>query len=358
MAVSKLDRKLIDDFRKKVNETWAVYHIYKNHNGKDQWGVICSAMDWIDVSIDGVDVSLLSGENSNDASRKMMSFLSCLDVMWEGISQLYRVLYETNKIPLPNDRAVFKQTKTDNKHFKDIRAIFMAHPVNLEDIYGKSDKWFASWSGGQFSKKNFSVFLYSNIPGKQAVEFPISFCELMEFANKRYMLLLDFIKKIDEIVGKYNDSWRRVPIPTPMDPLEHIAILIEENKNRWTDTSLETRLEYLYDAFSITPFYEKNKQVLEEYRCALLNDVKEIHNMLQDVDYEHEIKGTKVNVPHNLIYMYDQLYDDVPALENIGVKTFRPIVDDTVNVDDPSLCIEGVRVLIDAALWKKSEKSE
>ncbi len=46
MEVSKLDMELCMQFRDKVNENDLVYHIYRNRDGKDQWSIICSAMDW------------------------------------------------------------------------------------------------------------------------------------------------------------------------------------------------------------------------------------------------------------------------------------------------------------------------
>ena len=37
--------ELCMQFRDKVNENDLVYHIYRNRDGKDQWNIICSAMD-------------------------------------------------------------------------------------------------------------------------------------------------------------------------------------------------------------------------------------------------------------------------------------------------------------------------
>ena len=46
-----MDSKLIDLFREKVNNNGAdlILHRYRNNNGKNQWSIICSAMDWISV---------------------------------------------------------------------------------------------------------------------------------------------------------------------------------------------------------------------------------------------------------------------------------------------------------------------
>ena len=57
-----LDSKLIDLFREKVNDNGAdfVLHRYRNINGKNQWSIICSAMDWISVVVDEIDVKKLT----------------------------------------------------------------------------------------------------------------------------------------------------------------------------------------------------------------------------------------------------------------------------------------------------------
>lgn len=57
-----MDSKLIDLFREKVNNNGAdfVLHRYRNNNGKNQWSIICSAMDWISVVVGEIDVRKLS----------------------------------------------------------------------------------------------------------------------------------------------------------------------------------------------------------------------------------------------------------------------------------------------------------
>ena len=117
-----MDSKLIDLFREKVNNNGAdlILHRYRNNNGKNQWSIICSAMDWISVVV-GV-----------------MTFIVCIDVLWEAIQQLHRVLLNTENIPFVNEKSVFQHKKfetTDNKYFKTIRACFATHPVNLKDDF-------------------------------------------------------------------------------------------------------------------------------------------------------------------------------------------------------------------------------
>ena len=42
----------INEFRDEVNSDKFVLSKYKMVNGKNQWGCICSAMDWITVAIE------------------------------------------------------------------------------------------------------------------------------------------------------------------------------------------------------------------------------------------------------------------------------------------------------------------
>ena len=103
-----MDSKLIDLFREKVNNNGAdlILHRYK--------------------------------KNNNDSSIRVMTFIVCIDVLWEAIQQLHRVLLNTENIPFVNEKSVFQHKKfetTDNKYFKTIRACFATHPVNLKDDF-------------------------------------------------------------------------------------------------------------------------------------------------------------------------------------------------------------------------------
>ena len=92
---------------------------------------------------------------------------------------------------------------SDNVFFKTIRACFAAHPVNLQEVFSDDDsheRWFASWSGGTFSRKDFSVILYSNVPEKESRFFNINFSDLMEIEKNRYYYLGELMKQIDKIV--------------------------------------------------------------------------------------------------------------------------------------------------------------
>ena len=57
--IRELDNSLIDKFRNKVNNGY-VLQMYIENDNKNKWNIICSAMDWISVSIGGINIELLS----------------------------------------------------------------------------------------------------------------------------------------------------------------------------------------------------------------------------------------------------------------------------------------------------------
>ena len=119
-----MDRSLIDDFREKVNDHDMVWKIYHDCNGKNQWSIICSAMDWIDVVVEEIDTSKLCSKNDNASSIKMMTFINCIDVLWESIQQLHRVIFDPRSIPFQDDSSVFTDKlyeSSDNEYFKTSR---------------------------------------------------------------------------------------------------------------------------------------------------------------------------------------------------------------------------------------------
>ncbi len=140
-------------------------------------------MDWIEVVVDSIDTNNLSCKNDNESSIKVMTFITCIDVLWEAVQQLHRVFFHTNKVPFATDNSSFKNklfSANDNNYFKTIRACFAAHPINLNDYFSGDDKReqrYASWSGGGFGKGDFSVILYSNQPDKDSIFLDIHFDE-------------------------------------------------------------------------------------------------------------------------------------------------------------------------------------
>lgn len=218
-----------------------------------------------------------------------MTFITCIDVLWEAIQQLHRVFFSNNNIPFSEDNSVFKHkifTATDNNYFETIRACFAAHPINLNDNFsgdGKDERRYASWSGGWFGKGDFSVILYSNQLNKDNLFLDIYFDELLEFANIRYNYLQALMEQIDREVEKYFASWRYQIIMRSNDPEEQIEILIKENKQRLDNTYYNYVLEKLRIIFTTSITNSKNLTPVNRYKAALLGTIEELFTLLQQM---------------------------------------------------------------------------
>ena len=70
-----MDKEIIKRFRDEVNAQDLVLQMYRNYAGKNYWNIICSAMDWIDVVVEMIDIKNVSKKNDNDSSIKVMTFI-------------------------------------------------------------------------------------------------------------------------------------------------------------------------------------------------------------------------------------------------------------------------------------------
>lgn len=287
-----MDMELCMQFRDKVNENDLVYHIYRNRDGKDQWSIICSAMDLIEVVADSIDSSALSLKNDNASSVKLMTFVVCIDILWEAIQQLHRVFIDSNTIPFEDDDSVFVKKQfpmKDNQYFKTIRACFATHPINLNDHFTddkQKERRYAGWSSGGLGGSDFSVPLYSNIPGEEAIFFDIRISELMGFAKKRYEYLNEIIKEIDNKVNEYLNCWRCKEIERADSIIEQIEILKREEKDRYDNDYLKYALEKLRIIFSTDIKSLNNQVTVEKYRSVMRVRLDEIFDILQTMQLE------------------------------------------------------------------------
>lgn len=346
----KLTDRLLHDFRDKVHEGNRIWKLYRNRNGKNKWSIICSAMDWIQVTVEGIDTDSLIRDNSDEASRRMICFVSYIDVLWEGIIQLHRVFFNTKEEPLKNDHSIFKQKDDDNDHFKTIRAVFAAHQVNLYDFKPKA---FASWSGGGIGHGDFSVILYSIDPEKVNQTFDIYFDDLFKFAESRYHYLYTLMKEIHRQIEEDNKFWRSQRIPERKENvLAHIELLKEENEKRLENEWIKERLEEIWRIFSIKITDEDNEMAVDQFRKALLSDLDYYQNCLQTMCFDDDHQDIEGNCPQRLSYARQQISELDNGLFWPAVREMMPYLKDAVKLEKAKDMLE-IQVLVEAGLWIK-----
>lgn len=342
---SFMDSNLINLFRDFINDDDLIYTMYHDCDGKNKWNIICSSMDWIEVAIDGINPKQLSFKNDNASSIKFMSFVMCVDLLWEAIKQLHRVIFNTASIPFKNEKGIFKSNQfssSDNTYFKTVRACFAAHPVNIHDYFSSSEnkeRRYASWSGGGFRGKSFSVILYSNIPDKEDFLFDINPDELIRFAEKRYQYIYTLMGEIARQKEAFIARFKALHIPRSNVPLEQINILIAESHKRTNNSYYSFELKKLQLVFGTSITSTKNLSVVNQYREALVPEVEELFQALQNMEFK-ELESedhTDFSLPSSCRYDFSKLCEHVFGdgyCFRPNIQSLKDALWTTVNLDE------------------------
>lgn len=304
------DLKLIRKFRDKVNSNGFVLFKYRDVQGKDKWSCICSAMDWITVSMEYID-DVRNGKRSCLQSMEMFAYIASIDVVWEAVQQLHRVLFNTDKIPFKNENKCFNEKlleQDDNDYFKTLRASFGAHPVNLKGEE-KGEKYFASWSGDFLG--NYSVLLYSNKVGNGFRTLYLKMNELNKFLDKRYNYLYQLMDEIDRQYEEFKHEMKNIPIKRVDDIYNQLLILQEESNKRMH--LYDTLIKELTMIFNVEITNIENENMVIEYKEELKPLVNDIYKSLQDMD-NNEINDdilyqTSEKLPNGYGYFISKLTD-------------------------------------------------
>ncbi|WP_191559399.1 hypothetical protein [Metabacillus idriensis] len=303
--INHLDPSVIRNFRNAVNgNDFFVLNTYKNHEGKNKWSIICSAMDWIEVAVGGIPYIELNHSNANISSLNFMQLICAMDLVKESIDQLYRVF----SIPYPykDDFSVFMQEINDDSFFKHIRAVFGTHPVNLKGLSNEDNaKYYASWSSAKI-KDDFSVVMYSNKVGKESYIFSVKIDDLFVYITKRYNLLNQIRNFINKEYKRHVNALLKIPIAVCSDIEDYIDMLIKENTKRFGSSDA-----YSYELFIIKRLLqtslcdfaiaEKANEYLRELKLVL----DEIMSNLQNMKIENLKTDYIINPKINKEYRYD-----------------------------------------------------
>lgn len=296
-----LDRSLIKTFRDKVNSNsyFALYK-YSNAGDKNQWNVICSCMDWIEVAVDYLENSVFDTENINVESMQVYTYISSIDIIWESIQQLHRVIIG-DVLPFEMQKLIFKDNdicKNDNLYFKHIRAVFGAHPNNL-DLYDKAEKWFASWPSKEiYEDYDFAVTLYSLDVKKHDVVFGFRFIELEQFAKTRYEYLNQLIVELDNQYNKYSKEKSNEIIESNEDISKQLSILKTASRERLNNDYYNYIIDDLIVMFDAVDKLGENKKLVAEYRNKLELVILELKNNLQQMVFQELRSDSIIEMRH------------------------------------------------------------
>ncbi|GMK39064.1 hypothetical protein PCCS19_21180 [Paenibacillus sp. CCS19] len=288
-----LDSSLLEEFRQALSDhDDFLINTYSNYNGKNLWSLICSAKDWLSVSVNGLPYIDLNHSHDDVRSLNVLQLITTYDIVLQSIEQLHRVF--EMEYPLKKDDSVFNAAVPDDAYFAQIRACFGAHPVDLRSADGtkSTDKYFASWSSDISSSiggnDDYSVYLYSNNPDTvQPIRFSMSFAKIHEYTIKRYSLLSNIISVIEKKKGVFVEEQQRQEIGRSADVVEQLQILLKENSTRIREgDGYHYDIQTLIELFTAPQdFPEQERQEVAQYLNALHVLVDELYEAFQSMSF-------------------------------------------------------------------------
>lgn len=318
-----LDNSLLEEFQEVIHaHDDFLINRYRDYKGKNLWSLICSSKDWLQVSVGGLPFINLKHINEDARSLNLIQLIMAFDIVVQAIEQLYRVF--ERKHPLNDDHSIFRRPVTDNVYFKQIRACFAAHPVNLDSSDGEKDgkKYFASWSTNRGDCNSYETYLYSNSPEESAIRFSFQLVDIYEYVFKRYTLLADIIKIIETEQRQFAEELRLREIKRDEDPIKQLYILLEENKIRFCEGS-----GYHYEIESLIALYSAPRSFPNEeiafynhYLNSLLVVIEDIYQNLQSAKYD-ELPSAQLLRPHSHCFN-DVSYDIGKLFEYINNPSY------------------------------------
>ncbi len=277
----------ISDFRDLVNSNSSfVYQIYKDKGGKNLFNLVCSAMDWISVSVRHLENAPEFDKNIDSRCMQVYSLISSIDLIFESIKQLHRVFMTDKKDPFYGEKKCFKDrlfaNEDDNNYFKTIRACFGAHPVNLNQ---ENSKRFASWPfPSHFNTGDLSVHLYSRDVGKEDLTLNLNVNELLEFLRIRYEYLDVIADRIETLFVEYQHKLSKEKIETKSDPLEQLYVLRTESEKRLDNDYYNGEIDDLIMIFEAEVTDADLVPLADKYKESLLPMIQEIKTNLQEMN--------------------------------------------------------------------------
>lgn len=317
-------KSILNEFREFVNDN-VDYMIdeYANKHGRNQWNCICACMNWIEVALDNISNIKYDEKNINIKCMQAYSYISAIDLVWESVQQLHRVIFEVKTIPLEEDNRVFENQlqMNDNEYFKHLRAIFGAHPVNIKNPKNtRETQYFANWPGDDlFGNNDLICSLWSADVEAEDIKIGFKFSQLDKFLKIRYEYLNVLKDKLNENINKYYSKMRKVKIDPSDDIRVQLDILKSELDIRKTDDYYSGIIDDLIGFFSSDRIINSNNFVITKYLEELKVVINELKYNIQEMIFRELESDSIIHLKHpkEIHYNLSKVYD---YYNNYGVN--------------------------------------
>lgn len=310
--------------REAINEHLGFIEKHTTENSKYKFHGVLVCLDWIDVSVTSIQNALDELKNAKgiDVCVKINQFIFCIDILWECVMQLHRFFVDEKTIPMSAEKSIFSNRLypvDDNDYFKEIRAIFGVHSVNLDPKKKAPENYkFVGIPSidGITDQYELVALLYSNIYEEESKRLLVPIAELITFYLSRYEYLNTIRKAVESITERTRNEFIRKTIQRVDDPIAQIDILINEDKDRFWGMLYTEELEQ-YKHFFETKFSPSNEGKIEGFRNKVFDRIKTIADNMQTMSGNDDEKENNLLFPkyrpryETFGYEFAQLYKRV-----------------------------------------------
>ena len=309
----------------------------------DKWNIICSAVHWFRTVENYLTSENLLKEDSTDYNwGEVYLFLSAVDIIIEGINDVNKIAKNNEKARLfYKNNEIFKDKEKDDwEYFKNIRAIFGAHPTKLKDnkeyivsTYPTPYNSIVDRLSGKSRGWDYYTLLWKKEKSKswEQLSFGFKFEDVERYLDKCINYLDVIYKDFLDMIYDYKKELSKCKIQQIDKPIKQLNILLKEDKNR-----LNGRYEFVIKDIKMlltTKITDKqNRKIYEKYKNILINQIPYLYNALQ-----HPEKIENINEVENIIdskveyftknssYYYTKLYEywNNGDMEMILINHFR-----------------------------------
>lgn len=259
---------------------------------EDKWGLICAVMHWFRVVEPYLDCKKVLKENTKDYNwGNVYLYLCSVDIVTKGINDLYKMINKTNKHIFDGENDIFQISEIDdNHHFQNIRAIFGAHPTDLNGngdffvaTYPTPYNWDLSYIRGNSKRWDYYTLLWSKekSEGLLQKEFGFSFCDIDRYLDKHIDYLHVFYTEMEKMINNYYLKQSNKKINIIKDINKQIDLLIIEDEKRFKK-KYNYELKTLKMMINIYISDENNKKEYIEYRNKLISSIPKIYKVIQN----------------------------------------------------------------------------
>lgn len=307
---------------------------------EDKWGIICSVMHWFRTVERYLDSEHLLDKELNDYNwGAVYLFLSAVDIVIEGINDINKIVMQNEKARLfYGNNEIFKdEEKDDWEYFKNIRAIFGAHPTRLKD----NKEYIVSTYPTPYNSKNNIVSgtikewdYYTILWSKEKstvlnqLSFGFKFKDIEDYLDKCINYLDQIYKEIIKMINDYKTEVSQEEIEKSTNPIEQLIILYEEDKKR-LNSKYQNEIEKILTLLETKIIDENNEKEYGNYRNKLIEQIQVLYNAIQNP-----------NIYKNIEEVENVINCDTEYFTNMSSYYYQKLYEYRKNIDMEELLIE------------------